>query len=273
MKLRLSRFGRPVPEAAAEPAAAAAEPSAAVVSAGRRAPRARIAARIVLHAGFLVASVCLLVAYEHFRIGGHASASVVCLVLGAGFGFAPARDVVRVVFGVEGKVLHFVHGVGGLALAVLPVAGVVSGGPVLSDAARAPFALMAAAQAVMHQQHPRNARQAAALRRFAASLPEVAQFTRSKNLASPANVARAVAALSDILTKAQALGETELEADPGFQSALRRVSARFGVGLELDAVDLALAKLAANPAAAGAMAGLRRQLASARRANGQRGGR
>jgi hypothetical protein len=129
----------------------------------------------------------------------------------------------------------------------------------------APFAIMGVAQAVMHQDHPRNAAQAAALQRFAASLPEVAQFAGSKNLASPENARRAVSVLSDILAKAQALGETELQSDPGFQSALRQVSTRFGANLGLDAVDLAVAKLAANPATAGAVPELRQQLALARR--------
>src|SRR5512136_1066697 len=55
--------------------------------------------------------------------------------------------------------LHFK--VGGLALVGLPVAGVVSGTPVLTRTAMAPFAVMGAAQALMHQNHPRNAKQAA----------------------------------------------------------------------------------------------------------------
>ncbi|MGE5180321.1 MAG: hypothetical protein ACM3PF_14640, partial [Bacteroidota bacterium] len=136
---------------------------------------------------------------------------------------------------------------------------------VLTGAALAPFQIMGAAQAVMHQNHPRNARQAAALQRFASSLPEVAQFASGKNLASPANAARAVAVLSDIIGKAQALGATELDSDPGFQNALARVSTRFGANMGLDAVDLALSKLAvANPSAARAVPGLRRRLVSAR---------
>ena len=107
----------------------------------------------------------------------------------------------------------------------------------------------------MHQNQPRNAKQAAALRQFAASLPEVAQFAGAKNLASPENARRAIVVLSDILAKAQALGQTELESDPQFQSALSRVSTRFGANLGLDAVDLALNKLAANPATACAVPG------------------
>lgn len=230
-----------------------------------RASAAAIAGRVLLHVGFLLIAVAAFAAYEHFSVHGQSGVSLGCLVAAAGFGFAPVRDVVRVALSVEGKALHLVHGLGGLALLGLPLAGVVSGAPVLTHAALAPFAIMGAAQAVMHQDHPRNAQQAAALRRFATSLPEVAQFTSSKNLASPENAKRAVAVLTDIVAKAQALGETELQSDPGFQSALRQVSTRFGANLGLDAVDLALAKLAANPATASAVPVLRKQLAKARK--------
>jgi hypothetical protein len=128
----------------------------------------------------------------------------------------------------------------------------------------APFAIMGAAQAVMHQDHPRNAKQAAALQRFAASLPGVAMFAGSKNLASPGSAQRSVAVLSDILAKAQALGETELESDPAFQNALTQSLTRFGANLGLDAVALALAKLAADPATASAVPKLQKELALAR---------
>jgi hypothetical protein len=233
--------------------------------AARRASLGSVAARILLHGGFLLIAVGCFAAYEHFKIEGQSGASLASLVAAAGFGFAPVRDLVRVVFGIEGKVLHLVHGLGGVALLALPPAGVVSGAPVLTHAAMAPFAIMGAAQAVMHQDHPRNARQAAALQRFAASLPEVAQFAGAKNLASPENAKRAVAVLSDILAKAQALGEAELQSGGGFQSVLRQVCTRFGANLGLDAVGLALAKLAANPGTAGAVPELREQLAVARR--------
>jgi hypothetical protein len=123
---------------------------------------------------------------------------------------------------------------------------------------------MGAAQAIMHQNQPRNARQAAALQTFATSLPEVAQFADSKEPLSPDNAKRAISVLTDILGKAEVLGETELDADPGFQSALRQVSARLGANLGLDAVDLALRNLAGNPAAASAVPRLQRQLAQAR---------
>lgn len=225
---------------------------------------ARAVAKVLLHIAFLLIAVGCLAGYEHLSVEGHRTASFVCLGAAAIFGFAPLRDLVRIFFKVEGTTLHLVHALGGLALIALPLAGVVSGGPVLTHAAMAPFAIMGAAQAVMHQDHPRNAKQAAALRRFALSLPEVAQFTSAKNLASPQNAARAVAVLQDILSKAQALGETELEADPGFQAALRQVSTRFGANLGLDAVDLSLRQLAANPAAAPAVPRLRQELALAR---------
>jgi hypothetical protein len=228
-------------------------------------PSLRIAARVVLHIAYLLIAIVCLALYEHLSVEGNSSAALASLAAAAVFGFAPARDVVRLVFRVEGKVLHLVHALGGLALLALPLTGVVSGAPVLTHAAMAPFAIMGAAQAVMHQQHPRNAKQAAALQRFAASLPEVAQFGGSMDLASPANAQRAVAALADIVAKAEALGETELDADPGFRSALSQASARFGANLGLDAVDLALAKLAAYPATASAVPALRKQLTLARR--------
>jgi hypothetical protein len=120
----------------------------------------------------------------------------------------------------------------------------------------------------MHQDHPRSREQAEALRRFATSLPEVQQFTGSGELTSAANVRRAVIVLTDLMSKAEALGETELRSDPGFQAALRRVTTRFGLSLGLDTVDQAIGKLAANPAAAGALPELRRKLAATRKAIG-----
>jgi hypothetical protein len=222
-----------------------------------------IAGRLLLHAAFLVVAVGCLAGYEHFRVAGQTQASVGCLVAAGLFGFAPLRDLLGLVFGLGGRALHLVHALGALGLAILPLSGMVTGAPVLTHAASAPFALMAAAQAVMHQNHPRNPAQAAALQRFAASLPEVARFIGA-DLTSPANARRAVVALSDILAKAQALGQTELAADPNYQSALGRTSAGVGTRLGLDAVDMVLARLAANPATASAVPPLRRQLAQAR---------
>ncbi len=227
------------------------------------APRRSIARRILLHVACLVIALGCLAAYEHFKVEQQPDAALVSLIAAAIFGFVPVRDVLRVVFGLTGRTLHLVHALGSLALVGLPLAGVVSGTPLLTHAAMAPFTIMGAAQAVMHQNHPRNAQQAAAMQRFATSLPEVAQFAGG-NLSSPETAKRAFAALSDIVAKAQALGETELAADPRFQSALSRASTRFGANLGLDAVDLALGKLAANPATASAVPALRHRVATAR---------
>ena len=70
--------------------------------------------------------------------------------------------------------------------------------------------------------------------------------------------------LRDLIGKAQALGYTELEADPGFQSALRQATTRFGLTLALDQMQKAVSALAANPAAAAAVPDLESRLAKAR---------
>jgi hypothetical protein len=231
-------------------------------------PQAPSPRRTFLRAGWHVLALLIalagLAAYQHFKVEGPPSAALLSLVTASAFGFIPLRDLFRFVFRIEGAVVHVVHAVGALGLAILPLTGAVSGVPVLTHAAMAPFAIMGAAQAVMHQNHPRNAKQAEALRRFAASLPEVAAFASSKELRSPADAQRAVAALSDILAKAQALGETELESDPGFQEALRRTSTRFGMSLALDAVETSLNNIPASPTTTGAVQALRAQLTSAR---------
>jgi hypothetical protein len=224
-----------------------------------------IVGRIFLHIAFLLIAVAAFGAYEHFKLHGQTPQSLVSLLVAAGFGFAPVRALVREFLAIEGKVLHLLHGLGGLALVGLGLLGVASGGPLLTHAALAPLAIMGAAQAVMHQDHPRNTEQAAALRRFASSLPEVDQFTKSRDLTSPENVRRAVAVLTDIVAKAQVLGETELRSDPGFQSALRQATTRFGLTLGLDSVDQAITRLSGYPAAASALPELRKQLARARK--------
>lgn len=241
-------------------------PLEAIASASAAKPWWSMVLRFGVHAGFLVVALACLAAYEHFAAEGQQNASIVSLVAAAGFGFLPLRDIARVVFKISGAALHGIHIVGGLGLLALPLTGVVSGTSVLSHAALAPFSMMGAAQALMHSNQPRNAKQEAALRQFVASLPAIEQFAGSKSLGSPENAARALAVLSDIVAKAQALGQTELEADPGFQSALRQVTTRFGANLGLDAVDVALNQLAANPVAARAVPALREQLAAARRA-------
>lgn len=232
----------------------------------RRQPgkRAATGVRLIWHAILLVVAVACFAAYGHLKVEGRSTAAMTALIVGAVCGFAPLRDVLRLVFRIEGTALHIAHGLGALGLIGLPVSGVVPGTSLFARSWRAPFAIMGAAQAIMHQTQPRNARQAAALQTFAASLPGVAQFANSKEPLSPANATRAIAVLTDILGKAQALGETELDADPGFQGALRHVSTRLGASLGLDAVDLALRNLSANPAAAKSVPALQRRLAQAR---------
>jgi hypothetical protein len=228
-----------------------------------RATFGSIVGKILLHLLCLLIAIACLAAYEHFKVEGQTGSSIGWLVAAAVFGFVPVRDVIRLVFGIEGKVLHLMHLVGVLGFLALPLTGIIKGTPILTHAAMAPFAIMGAAQAIMHQNHPRNAKQAAAMRRFAESLPELSQFTGGK-LSSPATATRAVAVLSDIIAKAQALGQTELDADPRFQSALRQTSSRVGAKLGLDAVDAVLDKMAANPMTASAVPGLRKKLAAAR---------
>jgi len=224
-----------------------------------------IALRVLVHLGLLVVALGCLGAYQHFKLAGASNAAWISLGGAALFGFAPLRDVTHIVFGIEGRLLHVVHGLGGLALGALPLTGVVSGTPVLTHAATAPFAIMGAAQALMHANTPRNPRQAAALQQFVASMPELELVGNPRNFSTAQGAQRAVAALADIIGKAQSLGETELAADPKFQSAWSQASARFGANLGLDAVDEALGKLSANPATAGAVPDLRARLATARR--------
>jgi hypothetical protein len=220
--------------------------------------------RILLHCVLLLLAAAAFVAYQHFKLTGQSTPALVSLVAAGILALAPVRAVIGEVFAIEGKVLHALHGLGGLAFVGLAAGGVISGQSLLNRAAMAPFAIMGAAQAIMHQNHPRNAQQAEALRRFATSLPEVAEFTRSGNLTSPENVTRAVRVLNDLISKAEALGETELQADPNFQSAWARATTRTGLTLGLDSIDQAINRLAANPAAAPAVPELRRRLAKAR---------
>jgi hypothetical protein len=219
--------------------------------------------KALLHAGNICVAAAAFVAYEHFKLHGQSTQSLVSLLVSAGFGLAPVRALLNAFLEIEGKVMHLVHGLGGLAFCGLALGGFVSGGPLLTHAALAPFSIMGAAQALMHQEHPRTPEQAQALRRFVESLPEVEQFARAGNL-SPENAQRAMVALTDIVSKAQALGETELKSDPGFQGALRQVTTRLGLSLGLDAVDRSMVELSKNPAAASALPELRTRLAKAR---------
>ena len=213
----------------------------------------------------LAGSAALFVGYEHLKLSGQPMAAYACLAGAALLVLNPLKALLHRVFNVERSVMHIVHAVGGLGLIALPATGVVSGAPMLTHAALAPFAIMGAAQAVMHQNHPRNAAQAAALHNFASSLPEIEQFTGRGDFTSPANVARAVRVLTDLLSKAQALGETELQSDPGFQSALKQVGVRTGLSLGLDAINHTIDMMAQSPAAESAAPVLRARLAQVRR--------
>jgi hypothetical protein len=237
---------------------------AAVTAAPQTPVPGRLLRRIVLHCLLLVLAGVAFVAYQHFKLSGQSTPSLVCLVAAGLLALAPVRALAGEIFSISGHALHALHGIGGLLFAGLAAGGVFSGSSLMNHAAMAPFALMGAAQAIMHQNHPRNVRQAEALRRFATSLPEVAEFTQSRDLTSPDNIARAVHVLNDLITKAQALGGTELEADPNFQSAWAQATTHTGLTLGLDVVDQGINRLARNPAAAAAVPALRRRLAEAR---------
>lgn len=239
-------------------------PNTAEMTAMQRPAPRRVLRRILLHCLSLLLAAVAFVGYQHFKLNAQSTQALVSLVGAGVLALAPIRALVGEIFSIEGRVLHAVHGIGGLAFVGLAAGGVISGQQLLNRAAMAPFAIMGAAQALMHQSHPRNAKQAEAMRRFATSLPEVAEFTRSSDLTSPQNVARAVRVLNDLISKAEALGETELEADPNFQSALARATTRTGLTLGLDMVDQGINRLAANPAAAAAVPVLRERLTKAR---------
>jgi hypothetical protein len=238
-------------------------PLAETVPVEKPAPR-RVFRRILLHCLLLLLAAAAFVAYQHFKLNGQSAPALVSLIVAGVFALTPVRALIGELFSIEGKALHALHGIGGLAFVGLAAGGAISGQPLLNRAALAPFAIMGAAQAVMHQNHPRNAKQAEALRRFTTSLPEVAEFTGSGDLTSPQNAQRAVRVLTDIIGKAEALGETELASDPNFQSALVQVTTHTGLALGLDMVEQAINRLAANPAAAAAVPDLRRRLAKAR---------
>lgn len=219
--------------------------------------------RLLVSAASLVAAAVAFAAYEHLRLEGASTEATAALVAAAALAMSPVRWVVHELFAIEGALLHLVHGVGGLVVMGLTFGGVFSGRPVLDHAALAPFAMMGAAQSLMHQ--PRNAEQAVALRRFVTGISSLQTLTRSGTLDSAANARRSVAILSGLVADAQSLGETELRSDPAARNALQRTLLRTGVSLELDSVDEALGRLAENPAAASSAAELRKRLAAARR--------
>ncbi len=243
-------------------------PQPAVPSIGQQ-PQAATGATVLRHFAHwvlaLAGAVVLFVAYEHLSLQGARAPAYACLAGSALLALSPLKALLHELFTLERGVMHVAHGIGGLALLALPVTGVVSGVPVLSRAAMAPFAIMGAAQALMHSNKPRNAAQAEAMRNFVSSMPEVAQFASARDFTSPANISRAVSVLNDLISKAQVLGQTELDSDPRFQSALRQAGVRTGVGLGLDAIQRSIDTMAAaNPAAAAAVPELRARLAQAR---------
>jgi hypothetical protein len=217
----------------------------------------------------LAGAMALFVAYQHLMINGATVPAYGCLVGAALLALSPLKALVHALFTVERGAMHLVHVVAGLGLVALPVSGLVSGTPVLTHAALAPFAMMGAAQALMHANNPRDAAQARAMRSFVTSMPEIAQFTSSRDFTSPANVQRAVTVLSDLISKAQTLGETELASDPGFQSALKQVGLRTGLSLSLDAIGHSIDVMGQSPAAAASAPALRARLAQVRRAMNQ----
>jgi len=219
---------------------------------------------LLLNAFALVGAGVLCLIYDHETASGPTSHGYLWLAGAALLAMMPLRSVLRLLWSLESHFVHIVHGLGGLALFGLLAHGGLSSQPLLTHAALAPFAMMGAAQAVMHQQQPRDARQAEALRRFASSLPELGQLGRG-NLSSPASVQHAATLLGDLIGKAQALGYTELDADPGFQSALRHTTTRLGLTLVLDRVQSLVTELGKNPASAQAAAGLQRRLDAARK--------
>jgi hypothetical protein len=248
-----------------EPLVRGVEPTLAPAQAPR--PGRGVLRHFIVSLVAILGACGLYLAHEHYSVAHDTTHSLLALGGAALLAFVPLRSIIGAAFRLESKVMHALHGIGALALAALFSSGVIPGGSVLTHASLAPFAIMGAAQAVMHQNHPRNARQAQALRRFAASLPEVEQFTRG-SLASPQNAVRAVVVLQDLIGKAEALGYTELDADPGFQGALRQTTTRVGLTLALDQMQKAVTTLAANPTTAGAVPELEARLAKARRVAG-----
>ena len=227
-------------------------------------PARRILRHVAVNVLALIFAVVAFVAYEHYKLAGASTPAFISLAAAALLAFIPVRHVIGALFTLEGKVMHGLHGLGGLALMGLVGGGVISGAPLLNHAARAPFAMMGAAQALMHANNPRTSAQAEAMRRFVTSLPEVEAIARAHDLRSPQSAAQAVSVLTDLINKAEALGETELDADPAFKSAWAQASTRTGLSLGLDSIDQAVNKLAKNPAEAAQVAELRRKLAKAR---------
>src|SRR5215471_11587543 len=104
-----------------------------------------IVARVVLHLVYLAIALAAFLAYQHYSTLGARTESTVSLLVAGGFALAPVRAVLHAFFAVERRVLHAVHGLGGLAVVGLGLSGAVQGRPMLTHAALAPFAMMGAA--------------------------------------------------------------------------------------------------------------------------------
>ena len=126
-------------------------------------------------------ATALFVAYQHLKINGAPAPAYVCLAGAALLALSPLKALGHAMFTVERGAMHLVHVVAGLALMALPVSGLVSGTPVLTHAALAPFAMMGAAQALMHSGKPRNAAQRQAMRSFVTSLRSCLEMTGARS--------------------------------------------------------------------------------------------
>src|SRR5262249_19034581 len=71
--------------------------------------------RIFLHCLLLLLAAASFVAYEHFKLNGQSSAALASLVAAGILVLAPVRALIGELFTIEGKALHALHGLGGLA--------------------------------------------------------------------------------------------------------------------------------------------------------------
>jgi hypothetical protein len=202
---------------------------------------------------FVVLALGLYLTYRHYNLAGRQAPALASLGGAAVFVWAAIR-------GLLGRLRQ-------LAFVLVPAAALLGywqGAPLVDQFAQSPFAIMGAMQAVTHQNHPRSAEQAAALRQFANSLTEVGSFAGG-DLRSPANAARALQVIGNIVTKAEYLGATELRSDPGFQNALRNTALRTGIGWGLDTADAALRSFGGNASIARQVTELQQRLREVRR--------
>ncbi len=191
--------------------------------------------RLLLRLLALGISVGFYLANRHYRLTGQSEPAMWALGGAVVFGYAALH-------GVFGRLRSF----GLAAAAVLGALGYWKGGPTVGQGAQSAFAVMAAMQTLTHQDHPRSAQQATALRDFAQSLPAVAQFAGG-DLTSPENAARAMRVIGNILAKAERLGATEMAADPKYRSAVHELTVRAGLSIGLDSIDEALQRYLGNP--------------------------